>query len=191
MHLCNKIYKGALFLKSVMYHFFVVPGIKGMLKTCGKDVHFEYGCRGNWNNISIGNDVHFGQNNLFMCSNAPILIGSHVMFGPNVTMISGDHRTDVVGKYMSEIRVEDKLQEDDQPICLRGDNWIGANVVILKGVTIGEGAIVAAGAIVTTNVPEYSIVAGVPAKVIKKRFDDIELQRHKDILNKKEKINSF
>ncbi len=55
---------------------------------------------------------------------------------------------------------------------MKGDNWIGANSTILKGVTIGEGAIVAAGALVIKDVPPYSIVGGVQAKVLKYRFSD-------------------
>ena len=53
---------------------------------------------------------------------------------------------------------------------IAGDNWIGSNAVILKGVTIGRGAVVAAGAIVNRDVPDYSIVGGVPAKVIGSRL---------------------
>ena len=56
--------------------------------------------------------------------------------------------------------------------------WIGANVTILKGVRIGTGSVVAAGAVVTIDVPAFSIVGGVPAKVIKKRFTDEEIEQH-------------
>ena len=100
------------------------------------------------------------------------------MFGPNCTIITGDHRIDIVGKYMSQVTVAEKKPENDLPVKLEGDNWIGANSVILKGVTIGFGAIVAAGAVVTQNVPAYSIVGGVPAKVISMRFSNAEIQEH-------------
>lgn len=62
-------------------------------------------------------------------------------------------------------------------IIIGNDVWIGANVVILRGVTVGDGAILAAGAVVTKDVPPYTIVGGVPAKVIKKRFDDEIIER--------------
>ena len=135
-------------------------------------------------NIELGNNVHLGSGNVFMCKNAPIIIGDNVMLGPNVTMITGDHRIDVVGKYMIDVGEDEKLPENDSPIVLKGDNWIGANATIIKGVTIGEGAVVAAGAVVTSDVPPYAIVGGVPAKVLKYRFDEETIKKHKELLNK-------
>ncbi len=139
--------------------------------------------------LCLGNDVYLGESNLFMCTNAPIIIGDHTMIGPGVTMISGDHRIDVIGKYMVEIGEKEKLSENDQPIVLKGDNWIGANATILKGVTIGEGAVVAAGAVVTKNVPPYAIVGGVPAKVLRYRFENGELEEHLRLMEKRESAN--
>ena len=82
------------------------------------------------------------------------------MFGPNCSIITGDHRIDIVGKYMQEVTVAEKKPENDMPVVIEGDNWIGANALILKGVTVGKGAVVAAGSVVTHNVPSYSIVGG-------------------------------
>ena len=106
-----------------------------------------------------------------MCTRAKIIFGDHVMTGPGVTMITGGHRIDIPGRPMKSIHNNEKLPENDQDIILNGDNWIGANSIILRGVTIGEGAVVAAGAVVTNDVPPYSIVGGVPARVLKRRFD--------------------
>lgn len=72
---------------------------------------------------------------------------------------------------MKNVGNDEKLPENDQDIKLEGNNCIGANATILKGVTIGEGAIVAAGAVVTENVKPFSIVGGVPAILIKMRFE--------------------
>ena len=79
---------------------------------------------------------------------------------------------------MSEVKGEDKKPENDLPVKFEGDNWIGANVTILKGVTIGFGAVIAAGAVVVQNVFPYSIVGGVPAKLISMRFKDAEMNEH-------------
>lgn len=75
-----------------------------------------------------------------------------------------------------------KDPDNDQDVIIEGDNWIGMNTTILKGVTIGRGCIVAAGAIVTKSTPPYSIVAGVPAKVIKMRFSEEDIIRHESAL---------
>lgn len=149
---------------------------KSMMKTfgaVGKNVSIMEGfyVRGN-NNVFLGNNISIGPNATFLCTGAPIQIGNDVMFGPNVTMITGDHRIDIKGKKMFEVTEKEKLPENDQPIILEGDNWIGANVTILKNVRIGVGAVVAANSLVNKNVQPYSIVAGVPAKLIRNRFSD-------------------
>ena len=158
---------------------------KAMLKECGNQVRFGRNVEITWSNCSIGDDVYIGDNATFLCANAPLRIGAHVMFGPNCSIITGDHRIDIVGKYMSEVTVAEKKPENDMPVVIEGDNWIGANALILKGVTVGKGAVVAAGSVVTHNVPPYNIVGGVPAKVISQRFSSGEIQQHEKILANK------
>ncbi len=155
---------------------------KSMLAQCGKNVIIGRRCKFNWENVHIGNDVSFNEDVLLLCTRAKIYIGDHVMFGPQVTMITGGHRTDIVGRYMTSITNSEKRSIDDRDIILCGDNWIGANSTILRGVIIGKGAVVAAGAVVTKDIPEYCIVGGVPAKVLKNRFSDMELKEHKNKL---------
>ena len=123
-------------------------------------------------NISIGDSVYIGQNAVLMAAGAPIEIKGHFMSGPGLTIITGDHRIDIRGKYMDEVTVEEKLPENDQKVIIEEDVWCGANVTILKGVTIGRGSVIAAGAVVTKNVGEYEIWGGVPARKLKNRFDD-------------------
>ena len=123
---------------------------------------------GNLENVICGNNVSLGGDNLFLSSNAKVRIGDNVMFGPRVTVITGDHRIDVTG--MPMIQVTEKLPENDQDVVFEGDNWIGANVTILKGVTVGEGAVIAAGAVVTRNVEKYSVWGGIPARKLRDRF---------------------
>ena len=78
-----------------------------------------------------------------------------------------------------------KLPENDKDVIFEGDNWIGMNSTILKGCTIGRGCIVAAGAVVNKSTPPYSIVGGVPAKVLKMRFTEEEIIEHERILYSK------
>lgn len=166
------------------YHFLVNPFKKSLLKKCGKKVSLEKRCKMDWHNVELGNDIHIGEDNRFMCTGAPIVIGDHVMFGPDVTLITGNHRINILGKYMTEVECSDKSPEDDLPIVIKGDNWIGARAIILKGVEIGVGAVVAAGAVVTNNVPPYSIVGGVPARVISYRFDEKQIKEHERLVGK-------
>lgn len=171
-----------LFSVSCVYHFIINPIKKSLLHSCGDNVSFEHGVKMDWHNVSLGNDVHIGEDNRFMCTLAEVIVGDHVMFGPDVLLITGNHRIDILGKYMTEITNVDKMKENDEPIILEGDNWIGARAIILKGVVVEEGAVIAAGAVVTKNVPAYSIVGGVPARVLGYRMSDIQINEHKKAL---------
>lgn len=162
-----------------------MPIKKSMLKKCGKHVYIGQGCDFTYKNVSIGNDVSINKNCMFMCTRAEIIIGDHVMFGPHVFMITGGHRTDILGRFMDQISNNEKRPIDDQDIILEGDNWIGANAIILKGVTIGEGSVVAAGAVVTKDIPPFTVWGGVPAKQIATRFDEESIIEHKLLLNRK------
>ena len=112
-------------------------------------------------NIEIGRNSGIGINAKITSST---IIGDNVMMGPNVSIFTTNHkfaRTDIPMVMQGEDEVKS--------VTIQNDVWIGANVIILPGVTIGEGAIIGAGSVVTKDVEEYTIVAGNPAKVIKKR----------------------
>ena len=126
--------------------------------------------------MSIGDYTSIPEGSVFYCTEASLTIGKKVIFGPHPTIITGDHRIDVVGKYIMDSK--EKLPENDAPVVIENDVWIGANVTILKGVTIGRGSVVAAGAVVTKSCPPYSIIGGVPAKVLKMRFSAEAIKIH-------------
>lgn len=161
---------------------------KRNMKYCGKNVYLRpmsSDIKGIWN-LSIDDDSLIPKNSVFYCTLAPIVIGKKVIFGPHPTIITGDHRTDIIGKYIMDIEDQDKFEDGinkyDSPVIIEDDVWCGANVTILKGVRIGKGSIVAAGAVVTKSFPPYSIIGGVPAKLIKKRFQDDEIKEHEKLL---------
>lgn len=133
-----------------------------------------------YSTISVGDDVYIGPRACFMASNTSLIIGNKVMFGPGVTIMGGDHNTSVVGKFMRD--VHEKRPENDQPVTIEDDVWVCCNVTILKGVTIGRGSVIAAGALVTKDVPPYSIACGVPAKVIKRRWPVQTIIEHEKLL---------
>lgn len=147
---------------------------------CGRNVIFSPFDNFSYETIYIGDDVYIGPGAVFNASDSRITIHNKVMFGPGVYIMGGDHNFNQVGKYMFDVKY--KNESDDLPVIIESDVWIGCRVVILKGVTIGKGAIVAAGAVVTKDVPDFSIVGGVPAKVIGNRFTTEQICTHKKIL---------
>jgi acetyltransferase-like isoleucine patch superfamily enzyme len=156
---------------------------KEQFASCGKRVYFNpaksYFL---YKTISIGNHVSIGRGAMFMASESSIKIGDNVMFAPNVSIVGGNHSTHIVGKLMADYKLSDKLATDDLPVIIEDDVWVGTGACILNGVTIHRGAIVAAGAVVTKDVPPYSIVAGVPAKVIKYRWGKDEINKHEEMV---------
>lgn len=158
-----------------------INNLKNNLGNCGEKVSIMPDCVFiSPSSIFIGNDVIINNGSWFSAVNTFIKIGNKVTIAPYVTLICGDHNTSVKGKYMFDVK--DKRIEDDQPIIIEDDVWIGYRAIILKGVKIGQGSIIAAGSVVTKDVPQYSIVGGVPAKVIKMRWNKEEIKEHEILL---------
>ena len=147
----------------------------------GKNIMYFPNSTFTFENISVGSNVYIGPNAYFASEHAKIKIASYVVFGPNVTIMGGDHNSSVIGRHIYE--VTKKLPENDADVVIGEGAWIGANVTILKGVTISDGSIVGAGSVVVHSIPEYTIAVGNPAKVIKKRFSKKDLTKHKGIIN--------
>ncbi|MCI1936254.1 MAG: sugar O-acetyltransferase [Bifidobacteriaceae bacterium] len=109
-------------------------------------------------NIHVGNDF-LSNYNLTILDMAPVTIGNHVMLGPNVSIYTVNHPMTATGRR--------KYQAIAHPVTIGNDVWAGGNVTILPGVSIGNNVVIAAGAVVTKDVPDNTLVAGVPAKKIK------------------------
>jgi len=106
-----------------------------------------------------------------------IRAGNFVMLAESVAIVGGDHVIDStdVPMIFADREIAKKVEIGD-------DVWIGHGAIILHGVHIGNGAIVAAGSVVTKDVPSYAIVGGVPAKLIRYRFDDNQIKCHQEML---------
>ena len=112
--------------------------------------------------LTMGDNSNIGPYNYIGCS-GKITIGNNVMLAPRVSIYAENHVFD-----HPEILIRDQGVEKKE-VIIEDDCWIAANSILLAGVTIGKGSVVAAGSVVTENVPPYSVVAGVPAKFIKSR----------------------
>lgn len=132
------------------------------VESCGEHVNFEHGARFN-PELSIGDYSGIGVNCLV---SGRTYIGSHVMMGPDCIMYSYSHAHDRL-----DIPMDQQGFEDSTPIHIGDDVWIGARVIVLPGVKIGSHCIIGAGAVVTKDVPDYAIVGGVPAKVLRYRTE--------------------
>ena len=108
--------------------------------------------------VMIGDHTRVGLHNTII---GPVTIGNHVNLAQGITVTALNHNFENPDRRIDEQGVSTK------PVTIGNDIWVGANAVILSGVTIGDHSVVAAGAVVTKDVPPHSLVAGVPAKIIK------------------------
>jgi len=136
--------------------------VKQIFPRCGKGVNIRPRVYfGAGRNISIGDNSMMGQDSI-IGSTAEVVIGNDVMMGPEVLIYTSNHGM--------ELGVPMRLQPlRSAPVHIGNDVWIGARCIILPAVTIRDGAVIAAGAVVTADVPANAIVGGVPAKILRYR----------------------
>ncbi len=154
---------------------------------------FEGNNRIGFGTVFLNSSLGFGS---YIATNSFIKnasIGRYACIAGDVSTIQGNHPTNFVSIHPAFYSVENKkfsfVKEnkfpnfkyiDDQrelSVIIGNDVWIGARATILEGVTIGDGAVIAAGAVVTKDVPPYAIVGGVPAKIIRYRFAEEEIEK--------------
>ena len=134
----------------------------GCFDNHGRNINIEKGADfGNGSGISIGNNSGLGVDCVVR---GPLQIGDDVMMGRCVNIMTNSHDTS-----RTDIPMNQQGHKQKKKVTIESDVWIGNRVIILPGVKIGKGSIIGAGAVVTKDVPEYAVVAGVPAKVIKYR----------------------
>ncbi len=140
---------------------------QGSLGRVGSGTHIERTLSlRNPRNVFLGENVILGPNNVLWASvNAKIIIGDYALFAPNVTIVAANH-----GFKDLTTPINDQ-PESEQDVTIGPMSWLGTGVIVLSGVTIGEGAIVAAGAVVIRDVAPYEIVGGIPARRIGSRLE--------------------
>lgn len=161
-----------------------IPFLLSQCKECGDKVSIGYdSLLIGMENMSFGNRINIGSNSVFFSTMANLKIGSYVMSGPHLTIMTGEHRSDLVGEYMINITNDNKLPQNDRDVIIEDDVWIGSNVTILKGVTIGRGSIIHAGVVLTKSVKPYTIY--ISDKLQVPRFSSEEIEKHEMLLHEK------
>lgn len=151
--------------------------LKEMFGSIGKNCYIEPPFRANWagKHVFMGDNV-YANFNLTLVDDANIYIGDKVMFGPNVTVATANH------PILPELR-EDALQYNRE-VHIGRNVWIGANTVMVPGVTIGENTVIGAGSIVTKDIPANVVAVGNPCRVMR------EIGEHdREFFYKNEKID--
>lgn len=141
-----------------------------MFQRCGKNVNVEHAA-----SFNSGRDITIGDNSgigIRASLSGRISIGRDVMMGKDVIIMTINHRFD-----RTDIPMNRQDFQPEEPVVIQDDVWICDRVIILPGVCVGRGAILAAGAVVTKNVPEYAVVGGNPAKLIKSRRAQAVIQQ--------------
>jgi acetyltransferase-like isoleucine patch superfamily enzyme len=140
---------GVLFGDNVMIGRYTTIECTGVIRELGEG-------------LTVGNNSNFGEYN-FIGVRGRVEIGNDVLFGPRVSIHAENH---IFAGLEIPIR---KQGASRKGVKIEDNCWIGSGAIVLDGVGIGEGSIIAAGAVVTKDIPPYSIAAGVPAKVVRKR----------------------
>lgn len=166
-------------IKKILYHFLNLPEKIGSVTFSGfsrgiQNVVFEgensVADRCNFSgNINIGYATTLGCNNFF---HGDISIGKYCQIGADVAIHTTNHPIEFLSTYINKKLFDGDLKQlkTTGRVIIGNDVWIGHRVIIVGNVTIGNGAILAAGSVVTKDVSPYTIVAGIPAKEVRQRF---------------------
>lgn len=140
------------------------------------------------NNVKIGKATYLSPNTVIESN---VKIGKYCSIAPNVYIAPGEHYTNYITTHpiiynpywrkIMGIKEEpgflNEIGKQNSITDIGNDVWIGLNVIIMRGIKIGDGAVIGAGSIVTKDVPPYAIVGGCPARIIRYRFDKKEIDR--------------
>ena len=141
--------------RKIFYKFTMPGGVDFQFLHPGLVINFP-------ENVKLGNNLIFNRN-VSITARSGVSLGNDVMIGPNVVINDSNHL------FTNKDKPITQQGHTAKAIVIEDDVWIAANSVILKGVHIGKGAVIAAGSVVTKDVPPYAVVAGVPARQIKNR----------------------
>ena len=151
--------------------------LKEMFAEVGKDCYIEPPLHSNWGgrHVHLGNNVYFNFN-ATLVDDTHIYIGDYTMLGPNVVIATAGHPV------LPELR--EKALQYNLPVHIGKNCWLGAGVIVLPGVTIGDNTVIGAGSVVTKDIPANVVAVGNPCKVLR------EINEHdKEFYYKDRRIN--
>lgn len=136
-------------------------------------------------NVFVYEGARIGPHSSILATKAKFIMKKYSVTAGNLMAVTGNHERKV-GRWLMSITNEEKNVASDKDIVINEDVWMGMNITLLSGVEIGRGATVAAGAVVTKSMPPYSIIGGVPAKVLKFYWTVDEIIEHEKLLYREE-----
>jgi len=149
--------------------------------TAGESVNLSPNLAINAGHVMIGDYSYIGSGRISSLSNTQITIGKFTSIASGINIIGALHKHHISTYGLSKL-----LKDTDRrglvhgisrgDIIIGNDVWIGTNAIVLSGIKISDGAIIGAGAVVTKNIPPYAVAVGVPAKVMKNRFSDEDIE---------------
>lgn len=139
--------------------------VKSYIDKCGKNVNFEAGASIS-SKLSIEDNSGIGKDSVI---SGKTIIGKNVLMGPECIIYTRNHKFENADK-----RIIDQGYNKEKSVVIGDDVWIGARVIILPGRKIGNGAVIGAASVVTKDIPEYAVVGGNPAKILKYRIGMIK-----------------
>lgn len=170
----NPVIRGIIsILRLIPQHFIN----RGKFDVFGKESLIATPYYGDYKNVIIGPRTYIGPRACLSATNAKIIFKGHTSVGEDLSIHTGNHAR-IVGMFHNDITEANKPEGYDKEVVIEEDVWIGSRVTILMGVTVGRGSTIAAGAVVSKDVPPYSIVGGVPAKFIKFQWTIDEIIEH-------------
>lgn len=175
INLCSRIYSRRI------YGYL----LKTSLGYCGKNVvlHKPALCS-NPANLYMYDNTSIMKNWTLISDTGKFIMKANSIAAPNLTVITGNHNRLV--DYTLEDCIANRLADVEKDVVVAEEVWLGANVTLLPGVTIGRGTTVAAGSVVTHDLPPYTLCAGIPAKVKKIYWTQEQIEKHEEVIYKKE-----
>jgi len=161
--------------------------IRPELGACGDAVRIPRSGSYTFETLFLGNHIQIGPRCILWAAHSKIVIHDQVFAGPEIVIMAGDHNVRLLGEFMIDVGEQQKGRGDDQDVVIEEDVWIGTRAIILKGVRVGRGAVIGAGAVVRRRVPPYSIVTGNPAQPHRLRGTVEEILAHETRLYSPEK----